>query len=114
MIDVHVTTSRLGDLMGTLAHPHRLLLVLALADGPSDASGLATAVGISKLGVTEHLRVLRANHVVAERREEGRARFELKWPGLIEWLGAGVTFLEGQQAPIQGRLVELPKIGQTG
>jgi DNA-binding transcriptional ArsR family regulator len=113
MIDVHVTTSRLGDLLGTLAHPHRLLLVLSLADGPRDAAALATAVGISQLGVTEHLRVLRAHHVVIDRRDEGRTQYELTWPGLIEWLGAGMAFLEGHQVQATGRMVELPKVGQS-
>ena len=37
MMEVHVTTSQLGDLLGTIAHPHRLMLVLALSSGPRDA-----------------------------------------------------------------------------
>jgi DNA-binding transcriptional ArsR family regulator len=113
MIDVHVSTSRLCDLLGTLAHPHRLLLVSALADGARDAAGLSGTVGIGQLGVTEHLRVLRAHHIVADRREDGRTLYELTWPGLIEWLGSGMAFMEVHQAPVTGRMVELPRVGQA-
>ncbi|MDB5099315.1 MAG: bacterial regulatory, arsR family protein [Cyanobacteria bacterium RYN_339] len=111
MIDVHLTTSRLGDLLGTLAHPHRLLLVIALEEGACDASTLTRKVGISQLGVMEHLRVLRAHHIVTERRENGRTSYELAWPGIVGWLTMGLAFIEGHLSVPAGRLVELPKAG---
>lgn len=113
MMEVNVSASRLGDLLGTLAHPHRLQLVMALAEGPRDAGQLMAAVGISQMGVVEHLRVLRAHHVVRDRRDNGRAIYELTWPNVVDWLGIGLAFIEGQLSPTPGRLVELPKSGQA-
>jgi DNA-binding transcriptional ArsR family regulator len=111
MIDVHVTTSQLGDLLGTLAHPHRLLLVMALAKGPRDANQLTKEIGISQLGVVEHLRVLRAHHVVKNSQDGSRPTYELTWPGIVDWLSMSLAFIEGHLVPIQGRMVELPRAG---
>jgi DNA-binding transcriptional ArsR family regulator len=113
MIDVHVTTSQLGDLLGTLAHPHRLMMLIALEEGACDAATLTKKVGISQLGVAEHMRVLKAKHIVAERREDGRAQYELAWPGIVGWLTMGLAFLEGHLATPAGRMVELPRAGNA-
>lgn len=111
MIDVHVTTTQLGDLLGTLAHPHRLLILIALEEGACDAATLTRKVGISQLGVVEHMRVLKAKQIVTERREDGRTHYELAWPGIVAWLTMGLAFIEGHLAPPAGKLVELPKAG---
>ena len=113
MMEVHVTTSQLGDLLGTIAHPHRLMLVLALSSGPRDAQELAKMIGLGSGGVIEHLRVLRAHHVVAEQREGARSVYTLTWPGMVDWLGVGASFIEGHLSPATGKLVELPKAGRS-
>jgi DNA-binding transcriptional ArsR family regulator len=65
---------RVGERLEAIAHPARVRLVAALAEGGERSVGdLAGAVGVSVYDASQHLRVLRAAGVVVVRRE-GRLR----------------------------------------
>ena len=58
-----------ADLLRALASPHRLAIVRHLDGGARCVHELVDALGVSQPLVSQHLRVLRASHVVrAERR----------------------------------------------
>jgi ArsR family transcriptional regulator, zinc-responsive transcriptional repressor len=58
-----------ADLLRALASPHRLAIVRHLDGGARCVHELVDALGVSQPLVSQHLRVLRAGHVVrAERR----------------------------------------------
>ena len=58
-----------ADLLRALANAHRLAIVAELNDGPRCVHELVEALGVSQPLVSQHLRILRASHLVrAERR----------------------------------------------
>lgn len=58
-----------ADLLRALASPHRLAIVRELGAGARCVHELVDALGVSQPLVSQHLRVLRAGHLVrAERR----------------------------------------------
>lgn len=91
-------SKELADLFGVLSNPHRIRIVEELRGGEVDVNGLQTAVGISHSGVSQHLSVLRAHHLVAERRDGRRVFYRLPQPELAEWILAGLNFVEGEIA----------------
>jgi ArsR family transcriptional regulator len=63
-----------------MGHPERLRLLDLIGDGEVAFADLTRRAGITKTRLSQHLRVLRAGHVVAVRRE-GRAAFvRLRYP----------------------------------
>ena len=53
-----------ADLLGVLAAPVRLAIVVRLADGPAAVHELTDELGESQPLVSQHLRVLRAAHLI--------------------------------------------------
>lgn len=107
-----VITRALADLLGVLAHPHRVRIVEELRDGPKDVSSLQAVLGISHSGVSQHLALMRANRVVTEQREGRRVFYRLRMPGLARWLAEGLAFLGETQedAAVRGAIEEVREI----
>jgi ArsR family transcriptional regulator len=57
--------ARAGELLRALGAPHRLAIVLHLADGPRCVHELVDRLGISQSLASQHLRVLRTTGLVA-------------------------------------------------
>mgnify|MGYP000913303985 CR=1 FL=1 len=90
-----VTVSReLSSLFAVLANPHRVRLVEELREGEVDVNGLQKALGISHSSVSQHLAVLRAHRIVAERREGRHVFYRLTQAKLAEWVRGGLDFIE--------------------
>lgn len=88
-----IVAKELAALLGVLSHPARLQIVEELGDGERDVNALAEALGIAHSGVSQHLSLLRAHRIVAERREGRHVHYRLRRPELAAWLGAGLDFL---------------------
>ena len=90
----------LGRLLAVLAHPRRLQIMLLLQEaGERDVNGLASALAIPHAGVSQHLALLRAHRLVAERRDGRRAIYRLRSPAVASWLALGVGLVPPQPAP---------------
>ena len=96
-----VVSRELAELLGVLAHPHRLRIVEELRGGELDVGALKDLLEISQSGVSQHLALLRAHRLVAERREGRHVFYRLCHPELAVWLLDGLTFLEGDAAASQ-------------
>ncbi len=81
--------------MGAIAHPHRLRILVELHAGEMDVNGLQRFLGISHSSVSQNLAILRAHHLVRERRQGRHVYYSLSNPELAEWLLHGLKFLEG-------------------
>jgi DNA-binding transcriptional ArsR family regulator len=92
-----LVTKELADLLGVLAHPHRIRIIEELRETERDVNTLQTALGISHSGVSQHLSVLRAHRLVAERREGRHVYYHLRQPKLARWLIGGIEFVAGTQ-----------------
>ena len=86
-------TEALADLLGALAHPDRLRLLLRLTEGECDVATLAEAMGLSQPRTSQHLGLLRAHHVVGVQRDGRRHVYSLAHEGLPAWLAEGAAFL---------------------
>ncbi|MCP6768773.1 metalloregulator ArsR/SmtB family transcription factor, partial [Klebsiella pneumoniae] len=62
-----LVTKELAELLGVLAHPHRIRIIEELRDGEHDVNSLQQVLGISHSGVSQHLMVLRASRLVSVR-----------------------------------------------
>ena len=90
-----IVAKELAALLGVLSHPARLQLVEELGQGERDVNALTAALGIAQSGVSQHLALLRAHRVVAERREGRHVYYRLRRPDLAAWLAAGLDFIGG-------------------
>ncbi len=83
-------------LMGAFAHPHRTRIIIELRAGEQDVNALQELLGITHSGVSQNLSVLRAHHIVKERRDGRHVYYSLTRPDLADWLIEGLGFLEAE------------------
>lgn len=93
-----IVLKELSDLLKSLAHPHRLQIVEELGVGEMDVNTLQETLGISHSNVSQHLAILRAHRIVAERREGRSVFYHLKHPELAVWLLGALKFVEEEQS----------------
>ena len=93
-------TGEMAELLGVLAHPHRIRIVEELRNGEMDVNSLQAILGVSHSRVSQHLSVLRSQRVVVERRDGRYVFYRLRQAPLAKWLLDGFEFLpmEVQQA----------------
>lgn len=84
----------LAELFGAIAHPHRLRILVELHEGETDVNGLQQILGISHSSVSQNLAILRAHHLVKERRQGRHVYYSLTNPSFADWLLGGLKFLE--------------------
>lgn len=68
------------DLLKCLAHPHRLMLICQLMDGPKSVGELAELVDIRQSTTSQHLSQLRLCDIVNTRRAAQTVYYELASP----------------------------------
>lgn len=88
-----LAASELAEFLRALAHPRRIQILEELRKGERDVASLAEVTELAHSSVSQHLMVLRAHRVVAERREGRRVFYRLRSAGLAEWLVQGMDFL---------------------
>ena len=76
-----------AEILKAVAHPLRLRLVAALCDGEENVTGLCERLGAPQALVSQQLRILRMNRLVACVRERGFARYRLAEPQLRTLVG---------------------------
>jgi len=73
---------RVAEVLKAVAHPLRIRIVALLCHGETHVNGLAEKLGVSQAIVSQQLRILRLNDLVAVTREDGFARYRLAEPHL--------------------------------
>ena len=82
-------------MLGALAHPHRLRIVMELREHELDVNSIQQVLAISHSAVSQNLAILRAHRLVHERRDGRRVIYSLTNPALAAWLLQGLAYLEG-------------------
>lgn len=103
----------LADLLGVLAHGHRLRIIAELRQGEQDVNALQAAIGISHSGVSQHLSLLRAHRLVSERRQGRQVFYRLRHGELASWLMDGMQFLGEEQGLADDRRKVIARIRRT-
>ncbi len=93
MRETEVASKELADLLGVLAHPQRVQIVEELRRDERDVGSLADALGASQARVSQHLSLMRAHHVVTDRREGRHVYYRLVDKGLAAWLLHGLDWI---------------------
>ena len=75
-----VVLKSVAEIFRVLAHPDRLRLIGLLQVDEMDVSQLQQATGISQSAVSQHLKLLKLQHLVEERREGKRVFYHLRIP----------------------------------
>ncbi|MBX3433014.1 MAG: helix-turn-helix transcriptional regulator [Pirellulales bacterium] len=83
----------LAEFLRALAHPRRIQILEELRGGELPVAALAKAAGLAHATVSQHLMVLRAHRVVAERREGRQVYYRLRSDELADWLVQGIDHL---------------------
>ncbi len=92
----------LAELFGALADSTRVKIVHALLHQELCSCDLASAVGISKSGASQHLRVLRSLHLVKSRRSGKFVYYSLDDAHIALLLQIGLTHLgHGEAGDVQ-------------
>jgi DNA-binding transcriptional ArsR family regulator len=69
-----------------LAHPTRIAIIEALRDGELSAGTLMDRLQVEQANLSQHLAVLRAKHVVVNRKAGNQVYYAVRDPVLIEVL----------------------------
>jgi DNA-binding transcriptional ArsR family regulator len=89
-----IVTHELARFLSVLAHPQRVQIVEELRNAELDVNTLREILGTSASRVSQHLGLLRAHHIVNERREGRHHYYSLTRPELASWLLDGLRFIE--------------------
>jgi DNA-binding transcriptional ArsR family regulator len=77
-----------SQILKALAHPVRIRLVsLLVHEGELHVNGMAERLGAPQSIISQHLRILRMQHLVKVSRREGYAWYQLAEPKLVDLLG---------------------------
>jgi ArsR family transcriptional regulator, virulence genes transcriptional regulator len=70
MGELQRSARRAGPLLKAMSNPARLVILCQLAEGERSVGDLEAEVGLSQSGISQHLAVLRRQHVVTARRDK--------------------------------------------
>ena len=77
MRELQRNARRAAPLLKAMSNPARLVILCQLAEGERSVGELEDAVGLSQSGISQHLAVLRREHVVATRRDKQTVFYSL-------------------------------------
>jgi len=92
-----------------LAHPVRVRLVELLVERSRSVQELQSALALDQSSVSQHLAVLRANHVVTARKEGTAVRYALRDSLVGDLLGVARRIFSNQLVGTQDMLRELKR-----
>jgi DNA-binding transcriptional ArsR family regulator len=92
-----------------LAHPIRIRIVELLVERDRTVQELQVALALDQSSVSQHLAVLRANQVVAARKEGAGVRYALRDPLVGDLLGVARRVFSNQLVGTQDMLRELKR-----
>ena len=77
MGELQRSARRAAPLLKAMSNPSRLVILCQLCEGERSVGELEDEVGISQSGISQHLAVLRREHVVATRRDKQTVFYSL-------------------------------------
>lgn len=82
----------IGDFFDVLSHPDRIKIVGLLKDTEMDVNQLRDALEISQSRTSQHLRLLKLNGIVTERKEGKHVFYKLKNKNIIKVVQTALQF----------------------
>jgi DNA-binding transcriptional ArsR family regulator len=75
-----------SEIFQALANPTRIAIVEALREGELSAGQLIERLGVEQANASQHLAILRAKHIVVNRKAGNQVFYSIRDPALIEVL----------------------------
>jgi len=97
-----VAAENMAAFLNVLSHPDRVRICLELQAGELEVSVLRTVLDISASRLSQHLGMLKSEHIVAERKEGRKVLYHLEDLGLGAWLLASQKFLRSERRRLDG------------
>ena len=91
-----IVAKELAEVFKLVAHPDRIRLIEELRVAECDVNTLAERLELPGPRVSQHLALLRAHRLVAERRDGRHHFYQLTQPEIAAWITAGLDFVEGR------------------
>lgn len=99
-VDYEVYQAR-ANVLKALAHPSRLLMVEALANGPRCVCELRELVGSDISTVSKHLSVLKNGGIVADEKSGTQVYYHLLTPCVLNFFGCIESVLKIKKTSVQ-------------
>jgi ArsR family transcriptional regulator len=90
-----------------LAHPTRIAIVEMLRDGEVHAGRIIERLGLEQANASQHLAVLRAKQVVANRKEGNQVFYRLRDPILVDVLDMMRRYFQAHLSEARTMLEEM-------
>ena len=84
MRELRRSARRAAPLLKVMSNPSRLVILCQLAEGERSVGELEEEVGLSQSGISQHLAILRREHVVATRRDKQTVFYSLASADVVE------------------------------
>jgi len=96
-----------ADIFQALAHPTRIAIIELLGNGELSAGELMGKLGMEQANISQHLAVLRAKLIVANRKAGNQVFYSVRDPILIEVLALMRQYFHKHLKEAQGLLDEM-------
>ena len=96
-----------ADIFQALAHPTRIAIIELLQNGELSAGELIEKLGMEQANVSQHLSVLRAKMIVANRKSGNQVFYSVRDPIIIEVLALMRRYFQKHLKETQGLLKEM-------
>ncbi|HVY91442.1 MAG TPA: metalloregulator ArsR/SmtB family transcription factor [Bryobacteraceae bacterium] len=103
-----------AEFFQALAHPTRIAIIEQLRDGELSAGVLIERLGIEQANVSQHLAVLRAKHIVINRKAGNQVFYSVRDRLIIEVLDIMRQYFHKHLAENQAMLEEIKAETVTG
>lgn len=108
-----VVAKELAEIFKLIAHPDRIRVIEELGSGEKDVNTLADILSLPGPRVSQHLSLMKAHRVVAERREGRRHVYSLTQPEIAEWIVGGLSYIEGRMGISQSAIKTARRLWST-
>ncbi len=108
----HIVAKELAQLFSVFSHPDRVRIVEELREGERDVNALQAALGVTHSRTSQNLAILRANRLVAERREGRHVYYRLVNPEIARWVIDGLRFIEADLDLVARRRSAIEEVRQ--
>lgn len=102
-----------AEFFQALAHPTRIAIVELLRDGELSAGALIERLGVEQANASQHLAVLRAKHLLVNRKAGNQVFYSVRDPLIIEVLDVMRRYFYAQLSEGQSMLDEMKSESAT-
>ena len=96
-----------AEFFQALAHPTRIAIVDLLRDGELSAGALIERLGVEQANASQHLTVLRAKHIVVNRKAGNQVFYSVRDPLILEVLDVMKRYFYAHLAESQAMLDDM-------